>query len=171
MTMTSNKSPDSESISSFFLSFPFRSALFQSLLFEACGRTVNPVDGAVGLLSTGNWHVCQAAVDTVLSGGALQRLPGILHSAPLDDEFSTSTCRGQTLLHRESTGPSSQVDPNFNLSLNLSPSVSGKRRGKRSHFTGNYWPTKTMSSLSSEESKAATVESGGGGIKLLNLFV
>ncbi|XP_057780010.1 LOB domain-containing protein 38-like [Salvia miltiorrhiza] len=46
-----------------------RPALFQSLLFEACGRTVNPVNGAVGLLSTGNWHICQAAVDTVLAGG------------------------------------------------------------------------------------------------------
>ncbi|KAL1534211.1 LOB domain-containing protein 38 [Salvia divinorum] len=46
-----------------------RSALFQSLLFEACGRVVNPVNGAVGLLSTGNWHICQAAVETVLAGG------------------------------------------------------------------------------------------------------
>ncbi|KHN12987.1 LOB domain-containing protein 39 [Glycine soja] len=43
---------------------PQRPALFQSLLFEACGRTVNPVNGAVGLLWTGNWHVCQAAVET-----------------------------------------------------------------------------------------------------------
>ncbi|KAK4478306.1 hypothetical protein RD792_017595 [Penstemon davidsonii] len=49
-----------------------RPALFQSLLFEACGRTVNPVNGAVGLLSTGNWHICQAAVDTVLAGGVPQ---------------------------------------------------------------------------------------------------
>ncbi|KAE9447101.1 hypothetical protein C3L33_20994, partial [Rhododendron williamsianum] len=48
-----------------------RPALFQSLLFEACGRTVNPVNGAVGLLWTGNWRVCQSAVETVLGGGAL----------------------------------------------------------------------------------------------------
>ncbi|OIV93487.1 hypothetical protein TanjilG_11069 [Lupinus angustifolius] len=52
-----------------------RPALFQSLLFEACGRTVNPVNGAVGLLWTGNWHVCQAAVETVLRGGTLTPLP------------------------------------------------------------------------------------------------
>ncbi|GER40203.1 LOB domain-containing protein [Striga asiatica] len=51
-----------------------RPALFQSLLFEACGRTVNPVGGAVGLLSTGNWHICQMAVDTVLAGGELRPL-------------------------------------------------------------------------------------------------
>lgn len=30
---------------------------------------MNPVSGAVGLLSTGNWQICQAAVETVLSGG------------------------------------------------------------------------------------------------------
>ena len=50
-------------------------ALFQSLLFEACGRTVNPVNGAVGLLWTGNWHVCQSAVETVLRGGVIRPLP------------------------------------------------------------------------------------------------
>ncbi|KAL2537302.1 LOB domain-containing protein 39 [Forsythia ovata] len=52
-----------------------RPALFQSLLFEACGRTVNPVNGAVGLLWTGNWLVCQSAVETVLSGGILRPSP------------------------------------------------------------------------------------------------
>ncbi|KAK1427496.1 hypothetical protein QVD17_16182 [Tagetes erecta] len=46
-----------------------RIALFQSLLYEAAGRRVNPVNGAMGLLSTGNWHVCEAAVQTVLAGG------------------------------------------------------------------------------------------------------
>ncbi|XP_054823584.1 LOB domain-containing protein 38-like [Prosopis cineraria] len=55
-----------------------RPALFQSLLFEACGRTVNPVNGAVGLLWTGNWHVCQAAVETVLRGGTLRPIPELL---------------------------------------------------------------------------------------------
>ncbi|XP_047952134.1 LOB domain-containing protein 39-like [Salvia hispanica] len=48
-----------------------RSVLFQSLLFEACGRKVNPVNGAVGLLITGNWHICRAAVETVLAGGVI----------------------------------------------------------------------------------------------------
>lgn len=49
-----------------------RPALFQSLLYEACGRTVNPVNGAVGLLWSGNWQLCQAAVETVLKGGTLR---------------------------------------------------------------------------------------------------
>ncbi|XP_004511855.1 LOB domain-containing protein 37 [Cicer arietinum] len=57
---------------------PQRPALFQSLLLEACGRTVNPVNGAVGLLWTGNWHVCQAAVETVLRGGTPRPIPEFL---------------------------------------------------------------------------------------------
>lgn len=53
-------------------------ALFRSLLYEAVGRTVNPVNGAVGLLWTGNWKVCQSAVETVLRGGTLYPLPEYL---------------------------------------------------------------------------------------------
>ncbi|XP_020092678.1 LOB domain-containing protein 38-like [Ananas comosus] len=56
---------------------PSRPALFRSLLYEACGRTINPVNGASGLLWTGNWDRCQAAVDTVLCRGALRPLPDI----------------------------------------------------------------------------------------------
>ncbi|KAJ4714745.1 putative LOB domain-containing protein [Melia azedarach] len=76
-----------------------RPALFQSLLFEACGRTVNPVNGAVGLLWTGNWHVCQAAVETVLRGGTLRPMTDLLNggagsSAAASDEASEAevTC-------------------------------------------------------------------------------
>lgn len=39
---------------------------------------MNPVNGAVGLLWTGNWHVCQAAVETVLRGGTLRPIPELL---------------------------------------------------------------------------------------------
>ncbi|KAL0726172.1 hypothetical protein Bca4012_022265 [Brassica carinata] len=63
---------------------PNRPALFQSLLFEACGRTVNPVNGAVGMLWTGNWHVCQAAVETVLRGGTLRPMSDLLESPSLN---------------------------------------------------------------------------------------
>ncbi|XP_014514256.1 LOB domain-containing protein 38 isoform X2 [Vigna radiata var. radiata] len=48
-----------------------RSALFQSLLYEAVGRTINPVNGAVGLLWSGNWQLCQMGVEKVLRGGTL----------------------------------------------------------------------------------------------------
>ncbi|KAJ3674340.1 hypothetical protein LUZ60_004956 [Juncus effusus] len=51
---------------------PHRPALFRSLLYEACGRTISPVSGGVGLMWSGNWHMCEAAVDTILCGGSLQ---------------------------------------------------------------------------------------------------
>lgn len=69
-----------------------RPALFQSLLFEACGRTVNPVNGAVGLMWTGNWSLCQAAVETVLRGGALRPMPELLAASPASDETSEVAC-------------------------------------------------------------------------------
>lgn len=65
-----------------------RPALFQSLLFEACGRTVNPVNGALGLLWTGNWQLCQAAVDTVLRGGVLR--PMTDKTPPTDAEDASA---------------------------------------------------------------------------------
>ncbi|KAL9229230.1 hypothetical protein vseg_004717 [Gypsophila vaccaria] len=52
-----------------------RPAIFQSLLYEACGRVVDPVYGSVGLLSTGQWHHCQLAVDAVLKGQPVMQLP------------------------------------------------------------------------------------------------
>ncbi|XP_047161167.1 LOB domain-containing protein 39-like isoform X2 [Vigna umbellata] len=46
-----------------------------------CGRTVNPVNGAVGLLCSGNWHLCEAAVETVLAGGVLRAQPDAVAGA------------------------------------------------------------------------------------------
>ncbi|GAV91843.1 DUF260 domain-containing protein [Cephalotus follicularis] len=46
-----------------------RPAIFRSLLYEACGRIVDPINGSVGLLSNGNWAECQSAVDEVLLNG------------------------------------------------------------------------------------------------------
>ncbi|XP_010511626.1 PREDICTED: LOB domain-containing protein 40 [Camelina sativa] len=45
-----------------------RPGIFRSLLYEACGRIVNPIYGSVGLLWSGNWHLCQAAVEAVMRG-------------------------------------------------------------------------------------------------------
>ncbi|CAH8327088.1 unnamed protein product [Eruca vesicaria subsp. sativa] len=52
-----------------------RPAIFRSLLYEACGRIVNPVDGSVGLMCSGNWAQCQAAVDAVLNGSPITHTP------------------------------------------------------------------------------------------------
>ncbi|XP_019423101.1 PREDICTED: LOB domain-containing protein 38-like [Lupinus angustifolius] len=105
-----------------------RPALFQSLLFEACGRTVNPVNGAVGLLWTGNWHVCKAAVETVLRGGTLSPMPEFLAidaPTPTSDDASEGevTCNDMWRLR----------DPNSNFRFTSSSSkVSSSGKRKRS---------------------------------------
>ncbi|KAL2476246.1 LOB domain-containing protein 38 [Abeliophyllum distichum] len=49
------------------------------------GRTVNPVNGAVGLLWIRNWQVCQEAVETILCGGALRPLPEFISNDSVAD--------------------------------------------------------------------------------------
>nr|XP_043639103.1 LOB domain-containing protein 41-like [Erigeron canadensis] len=48
-----------------------RPAVFRSLLYEACGRIVNPIYGSVGLLWSGKWQLCQNAVEAVLNGSPI----------------------------------------------------------------------------------------------------
>ncbi|OWM75772.1 LOB domain-containing protein 42-like [Punica granatum] len=45
-----------------------RPAIFRSLLYEACGRIINPIYGSVGLFWSGNWSQCHSAVNSVLKG-------------------------------------------------------------------------------------------------------
>ncbi|KAL9264958.1 LOB domain-containing protein [Drosera capensis] len=52
-----------------------RPLIFKSLLYEACGRIINPIHGSVGLLWSGNWQLCQDAVDAVLRGSPIAALP------------------------------------------------------------------------------------------------
>ncbi|XP_016433338.1 LOB domain-containing protein 38 [Nicotiana tabacum] len=79
-----------------------RPGLFQSLLYEAAGRTVNPVNGVVGLLWTGNWHVCQVAVETVLRGGTLSPIPELFGKSSELDEESECTNVFKLLNHTRS---------------------------------------------------------------------
>ncbi|MCO5547438.1 hypothetical protein L7F22_000887 [Adiantum nelumboides] len=80
-----------------------RPALFQSLLYEACGRTVNPVFGAVGMLWSGNWSECQAAVETVLKGGSLKPTASPPSTKPLH------TCQGNPLSKRPHNIPEANM--------------------------------------------------------------
>ncbi|KAI3454847.1 hypothetical protein Pfo_011510 [Paulownia fortunei] len=57
-----------------------RPAVFRSLLYDACGRIVNPIYGSTGLLWSGNWHLCQAAVEAVLAGTPITKVA--VDSAP-----------------------------------------------------------------------------------------
>ncbi|XP_074308296.1 LOB domain-containing protein 40-like [Silene latifolia] len=52
-----------------------RPATFRSLLYESCGRMVNPIYGSVGLLWSGEWHLCQSAVESVLKGLPITPIP------------------------------------------------------------------------------------------------
>lgn len=51
-----------------------RPAIFRSLLYEACGRIVNPIYGSVGLLWSGSWQLCQNAVEAVLQGAPITQI-------------------------------------------------------------------------------------------------
>ncbi|KAH7516533.1 hypothetical protein FEM48_Zijuj10G0145100 [Ziziphus jujuba var. spinosa] len=95
------KSPDSQAHATLFLAKFYgragllnlinagpqhlRPAIFKSLLYEACGRIVNPINGSVGLLWSGNWTKCQAAVDAVLAG------------SPIDGTDATASNRSLSL--------------------------------------------------------------------------
>ncbi|KAF7828635.1 LOB domain-containing protein 38 [Senna tora] len=173
-----------------------RPALFQSLLFEACGRTVNPVNGAVGLLWTGNWHVCQAAVETVLRGGTLRPIPELLAAdAPtmVTDEASEGevTCTDMwnpssrftnSRSNKFSTSKRKRSDESgkpqtADLDLRLTPTFLQKASGYSCRPEIGRPGTPSMNS---EESVTTTacLDSGlgdhyaqGGERKLLNLFM
>ncbi|KAK6128520.1 hypothetical protein DH2020_037729 [Rehmannia glutinosa] len=51
-----------------------RPAIFRSLLYEACGRIVNPIYGSVGLMWAGSWQLCQTAVEAVLKGAPITQI-------------------------------------------------------------------------------------------------
>ncbi|XP_044511059.1 LOB domain-containing protein 39-like [Mangifera indica] len=156
-----------------------RPALFQSLLFEACGRTVNPVNGAVGLLSSGNWHLCQAAVETVLAGGTLRPISG--HNGvlrPNCDESSGSYYTDAFMVksfHAQSRpliihdGKDNNRIPDVDLSQTPRFGGSGVKRGR-----GKGWQRAHTMSFYSEESVMTSLQSevtGKQERKLLNLFV
>ncbi|XP_071686864.1 LOB domain-containing protein 38-like [Rutidosis leptorrhynchoides] len=94
-----------------------RSALFQSLLYEAVGRTVNPVNGAMGLMSTGNWHLCEAGVQTVLSGGSPHPIGDEIWINEVDessDSFQTKGTWAMMMLKNQTNASNSKTDGNAN---------------------------------------------------------
>jgi hypothetical protein len=165
-------------------------AVFQSLLYEAAGRTINPVGGAVGLLSGGSWHLCQAAVDTVLRGGGIQPLPDQVDAAAAGgrDVFASTARRAMGGCSTFSTAKRSttttttknpgtphdaaaaapQPEPSCDLGLWLSPGSPPAPGDRRSG--GRRADTPSMNS----EGSVTTCGVVGGGERepeLLNLFV
>ncbi|XP_073049075.1 LOB domain-containing protein 42-like [Primulina eburnea] len=71
-----------------------RPVILESLLYEACGRIINPVQGSVGLMSSGDWPQCQAAVEAVLKGA-----PIMMQGTGDDDSSSASEKQSIMPLH------------------------------------------------------------------------
>ncbi|KAL0395822.1 UNVERIFIED_CONTAM: LOB domain-containing protein 37 [Sesamum calycinum] len=140
-------------------------------------RPVNPVNGAVGLLWTGNWHVCQAAVETVLRGGALKPIPELLGGASEPDDASECTdmfrlqdpglsSRPKVQKRRRSPDEPAKVMQLADLDLSLTPGFQGKRSSTLPEKRRPVSP-----SMYSEESETTTCgDQPATEIKLLNLF-
>ncbi|KAK4773755.1 hypothetical protein SAY87_028774 [Trapa incisa] len=169
---------------------PQRPALFQSLLFEACGRTVNPVNGAVGLMWTGNWKICQAAVETVLRGGTLQPMPELLGGSAPEEADDISTCLTEIWSSRSQASPKRKrtaedgIKPTIDLDLRLTPqlsALSGRAPAAQTKLQPEAKWRLESPSMNSEESVTTTntcLESWNRGgeaynkeMKLLNLFI
>ncbi|KAG2638087.1 LOB domain-containing protein 37-like [Panicum virgatum] len=153
---------------------PERPAVFQSLLYEAAGRTINPVSGAVGLLGAGSWHLCQAAVETVLRGGGIRPLPELDGGLPVADGRDPRALTARRAVAGCSTFSAAKravarapvaahafPEPSCDLGLCLSPG-SPPAPGERRPGTP---------SMTSEESVTTTSGGGGREPELLNLFV
>ncbi|XP_008800648.1 LOB domain-containing protein 38-like [Phoenix dactylifera] len=145
---------------------PQRPALFQSLLFEACGRTINPVNGAVGLLWSGNWHLCWAAVETVLRGGTLRPLPDLDDAAEAGLYARPRAAAWSSAVKWRKAAPTNNVPaPPCDLDLCLTPRSPAAAREEKQLRP-------ETPSMTSEGSVTTSGESGGDRQpRLLNLFV
>lgn len=88
---------------------------------------MNPVHGAVGLMASGNWYLCQSAVETVLKGGKLLHLstdPGQGQGLSSPDGSEASEVAFQpnstALKKRKCAREHAAVSADLNLSLRVS---------------------------------------------------
>lgn len=148
-----------------------RPALFQSLLYEAAGRTINPVHGAVGLLWTGNWHLCQTAVETVLRGGVIGPLLDLAGGCGAGGDLysqagAAKRAGGSTFSTAKRVRKSEAPTPSCDLGLCLSPR-SPAATGERERRT---MPRPGTPSMSSSDESVTTTSSEREAV-LLNLFL
>ena len=150
---------------------------------------MNPVNGAVGLLWTGNWHVCQASVETILRGGTLRPNPDLIDGFPTMPKLGDSCEIDATFpdvlkLQDPVTNPRSKVQKrrracepplteSQDLDLNLNQSFPAVKSSPEKRRQGS-------PSMNSEDSVTTTCLDGGFGeysyvqggreVHLLNLF-
>ncbi|KAI3753048.1 hypothetical protein L2E82_25092 [Cichorium intybus] len=150
-----------------------RPALFQSLLFEACGRTVNPVNGAVGLLWTGNWHVCESAVATVLRGGSIHAMPELFSVE--STQMMTDCDNVSEAINCNFDEAATQNPEDVKLGLTISGFMEHARGSSGGGGSSDQWTEKLRKLTSSDVSETTTLESStrsaSSETKLLRLFL
>ncbi|XP_002527499.3 LOB domain-containing protein 39 [Ricinus communis] len=171
---------------SFISSVPYnqRPSLFQSLLYEAVGRAVNPVSGAVGLLWTGNWHVCQKAVMTVLRGGTVEPLQELFEDGMILGPAFDNSSECASFRPRDNMCSGSKKTTTLKRKMSDDDNDDGAKRGKLTDLDLRLMHStvekRRAATPSSEESETTTLGSGsrstncslqgGGERKLLTLF-
>jgi hypothetical protein len=137
------------------------------------GRTINPVNGATGLLLAGNWKVCQSAVETVLRGGALEPLPeysrhGVHHVRQQRREEHYSTKYST----KKRPGPLALDDERPDLDLSLKASSKVRRDDHDRAATPSSVEDSETTTLSRSGSSSADCTTNGlEGTNLLRLFI
>lgn len=133
---------------------------------------MNPVSGVVGLLWTGNWHLCQSAVDTVLRGGHLRPMMEDLASkAPPLDDPDGALMMDSTLEEEEEE--EEEGSRRVRLNMAAAARVTAGGRVKRRSVTPEESETTTMESCfdyNNNYSNFLNLRGGGENKKLLRLF-
>lgn len=126
--------------------------ILESLLYEACGRIIDPVHGSAGMLSSGHWPQCQAAVAAVLRGSPLV-IPSSGEdddSSSADDEHSVKSVQGSDIRqlpkHESSAAPvaslyRAKTRPRFECSAksHVDPIVADICNDSETKFTITGW--------------------------------
>ncbi|WOK93468.1 LOB domain-containing protein 40-like [Canna indica] len=73
--------------------FPFTTCYIPVSVVRGLWRIVNPTYGSVGLLWSGNWQLCQAAVEAVLKGALITKISSDSTAAALVPAFKTYDIR------------------------------------------------------------------------------
>ena len=92
-----------------------RPAIFRSLLYEACGRLINPIYGSVGLLWSGKWQLCQEAVEAILRGDPISLVRGDIRHVCKELDLTKVKKRAR-------------IDPKIEL---FSEEVEGRGKGRK----------------------------------------
>ncbi|KAL9323752.1 hypothetical protein ACSQ67_008609 [Phaseolus vulgaris] len=156
-----------------------RPAIFRSLLYEACGRIVNPIYGSVGLLWSGSWQLCQAAVEAVLRGESVTpitsevaangRAPPLkaydIRHVSKDENSANRSQKGKSRIRVKRTGGDVVIKPKGSEGIGFGP-VEPETKQTRSHESGLSHLSEAAAILEGESKESESVVS----VETGNLF-